>query len=76
MVGCGTQSVKPNLPDKKLKYSVNFVTQVMFSKTTANLKLRLGLVDSAGVNVFNASSTIKSIREWSLAVFVKDAMQQ
>jgi hypothetical protein len=32
-----TGGVKPDLPDKNLKYSVNAVAQVMFTKTAGKL---------------------------------------
>jgi hypothetical protein len=66
-VGSCALRVKQNPPEKKLQCSVNAIAQVMFSKTTA--KLRRGFVDGTGVNLSDANGAIKSIREWSMAVF-------
>jgi hypothetical protein len=72
--GAGTHPVTPDLPEERLKYSVNAVVQVMFSKTKS--KLRRGLVDGAGVNLSDVNGAAKSVREWSMAVFAKDATQR
>ena len=33
-------------------------------------------MDGTGINLSDANGTIKSVREWSMAVFAKDAIQQ
>ena len=63
-----------DVPGKKIKYSFDKIVEVLFKKT--NKKLRKLVLKDRDLELNDATGTVKSVREWSLAVFSKDARQR
>ena len=61
-----------DVPNKKIKYSVNRIVEVLFKKCQS--RTSIGMMKD--VNVKEANGSVRSVREWPMAVFAKDARQR